>query len=444
MKMPTHFSGWIFILTVVMLVASIACFGSVYSWAWAGIGTIFVALTIIVLFRQQWRGHALVWNPILWPVLGFGLLVFWQWAAGHTAYRADTLTGLAQLSIAGCVLYLGLYCFEREKNLDQLATTVWVVTGILAIEAIVQYFTSNGLIYWFHQAAYASPVGPYVNRDDFAGCMEMLLPLSTVYAFRVRHSKRGQPPIGTWVARGIFPSLGIASIIMSQSRGGFLVLASEFALACILMVILRKHHRWKVKYMVFAAAALVALSALLGWQPLIDRIANLSDPTERFRLLVAMSSWHIFRDHMLSGAGFNSFRWIYPGYQSFDTGQIWYQAHDEYAQLLAETGLAGALAVLIFMGLFVRRYVLMIRNVRARHSAVRIAAATGCFGLMLHSWIDFQFHIPANTFLYFFLVGAMFASTHDRMGRTRSTRAVNGVGVKDEVWAVQPPGSAGI
>ena len=63
-----------------------------------------------------------------------------------------------------------------------LRWTVLAYTFVLALFAIFQFFSSDGLIYW-HVRTSGWTFGSYVNHNHYAGLMEMLIPLSIASAF---------------------------------------------------------------------------------------------------------------------------------------------------------------------------------------------------------------------------------------------------------------------
>jgi O-antigen ligase len=153
-------------------------------------------------------------------------------------------------------------------------------------------------------------------------------------------------------------------------------------------------------------AALLAAALLFFWMAprhLAERMATMADsahPPEvawHGRLVAARDSLGIFRDHPWLGAGLGSFATVFPRYQSFPSDFRWDHAHNDYAEVLAETGLAGGVAVLTALSLF---FWLAFRNPRERlrHRAgwMQLAAALGCCGMLVHSFADFNLHIPAN------------------------------------------------
>ena len=81
-------------------------------------------------------------------------------------------------------------------------------------------------------------------------------------------------------------------------------------------------------------------------------------------------------------------------------------AHNDYVEAVAETGLVGALLILSALALFLR---LAFRDwghpFRSQAGWIRLGAAIGCCGLLLHSLLDFNLHIPANAAWFAALAG---------------------------------------
>ena len=124
------------------------------------------------------------------------------------------------------------------------------------------------------------------------------------------------------------------------------------------------------------------------------------------RKSMALDSLRMWRDHPVLGVGLGDFETAYPRYQSFPTNLWIDHAHNDYAEAVAETGLVGALLILSALALFLR---LVFRDwgrpLRSQANWVRLGAAIGCCGMLVHSFLDFNLHIPANAAWFAVLAG---------------------------------------
>jgi O-antigen ligase len=281
-------------------------------------------------------------------------------------------------------------------SLSGLRWTLVLYTFILSLFAIFQFFSSQGLIYW----RVPSPgwtFGPYVNHNHYAGLMEMLIPLAIASALP---GLRRHPSA---VLLGFGLLIPVASLLLSGSRGGFMAFMAEIVLAAVLVFIYGPRHARRVVAAV-GGAALLAAGLLFIWmapREVAERLAKLggaAHPSEvelGHRLAAARDALGIWRDHPWLGAGLGSFETAFPRYLSFPSDARWDHAHNDYAEALADTGLAGAVAILAAIVLFCR---LAFGNLRLRHRAgwLPFAAALGCSGILVHSFADFNLHMPAN------------------------------------------------
>ena len=208
--------------------------------------------------------------------------------------------------------------------------------------AIFQFFSSQGLIYWMVKSP-GWTFGPYVNHNHYAGLMEMLIPLSVASALPALRRHPSAAVLGCIIL------IPIASLLLSGSRGGFISLLVEVLLAAVLIFWCGPRHARKATALV-GGAALVAAALLFFWMAprhIAERLATMGDSTHppevelRDRLVAARDSLGILRDHPWLGAGLGSFETAFPRYQSFPSDFLWDHAHNDYAEALAETGLAG-------------------------------------------------------------------------------------------------------
>jgi O-antigen ligase len=124
----------------------------------------------------------------------------------------------------------------------------------------------------------------------------------------------------------------------------------------------------------------------------------------------ALAGLRMFRAHPWLGTGLGSYEIVAPRYRRTPSDLLWDHAHNDYAEALAETGLVGALLILSSLVLFFNS---AIRNPQSAIGStldpLRLGATLGCIGLLVHSFSDFNLHIPANAAWFAFCAGLAMA-----------------------------------
>jgi len=251
--------------------------------------------------------------------------------------------------------------------------------------------------------------GTYVNRNHFAGLLEMALPFPLMYAVALLNRNR-QKPLS--VKRAFAASAGFsiaalifAAVLESLSRMGFLACLAALFTAGALSVSMRR----RPLLIAVVVLATLALLVLLPPDALLERMSNLSAPGEissGVRVQIWRDTLALFRAFPLFGCGAGAYQSALLRYKTAAPLNTVDYAHNDYLQLLAELGIAGfvILAAAIF-GL-VRT---MIRNWRIAPDAgarnLNIACVSGLVALLLHSAADFNLYIPANALALAWICG---------------------------------------
>jgi O-antigen ligase len=480
-------------LLLAILFAAPLAFGAVQPWAWAALGMVAVLLLAWWAVASVRQGMVrIVWPPLYVPLLAMLALGAAQLFGHSTLDAIATREALLKLSIALIFFFLaaqffspaspkssrhrvtetqsdpwrqpkadsslrcaslGMTCHpdpagagegsafssgsDRAMRVLGLAVTVYALA--LAVFAIVQFFSSPGLIYWTVKPRWGGWVfGPYVNHNHYAGLMEMLIPLAAVYVFSrpPRHPAR--------LLLGFAVCVAVASVLLSGSRGGLIALGAEVLILAAILVrrvpgggFCRGRACPTLSWMQPSAAGygkpypylgipgrrlaaagalgMVVAVSLFLWMDRGDILKRFSDtasltctPEATFgeRRLVALDTLRMFRHRPITGAGLGSFETAYPPYRSFPSDFEWDHAHNDYAEALAETGLVGLALILVSLVLFLG---LAFSNLgeRLRHESgwMQLGAALGCSGLLVHSLVDFNLHIPANAAWFAFCAG---------------------------------------
>ena len=403
-----------------MLVAfSVLAHGVVEPWSEA---VLEVGAAVLLL---AWAARALtgddfqvVWNPLLGPLVALWIVAAVQWIAGLSAVPFLTQIELLKYS---ALLALFFLCVQSFRTRAHWHTFVWflLILGFgVSLFAILQHFTFNGKIYWVREIPFGGiPFGPYVNRNHFAGLMELLIPPGVAILI-LGGERRDQLPLIT-----LFTLLPIGALFLTASRGGIMSFLAEMGFLVILIILRRREKKELV-----AGAAVVTLAAILvswlGIGSALERFATYKslEVSEGMRLAMVQGSLHIFRDHPIMGTGLGTLQEVFPLYETIYTGFIVNHSHNDYAEALAETGAIGGLCFLAFLVLlFWTGWKLLAVDQEAKNFAYHAGALVACLGLLVHGTVDFNFHIPSNA-LIFLLQAALATSAipiSDSSGRQR-------------------------
>jgi len=382
-----------------LIAFSVLALGAVEVWS-VSILEVGAALLFICWAIIAWRtpGATIHWNLLHASVLGLLLVGFAQLAFGGSAYPYLTRVMLLKVAAYFLLLFLFTQLFRERKDLQRLAWFLMVFCFLVSLLGIVQHFTSDSEILWISKwkVEHGMPFGPYVNRNHFAGFVELTLPTGlALLAFR--GVKRDLFPLAT-----LLTVIPVSAIILSASRGGIIGLALEIAALALLV---RSRKAWKGQRGIIAAmVALLAVGAVawVGTSRAIERFSGtLQEATLGRRASMFRGAAHIFLDHPIKGSGLGTLVDVFPAYETAYDGKLIDHVHNDYIEGLAETGLLGGICGAIFLWAV---YSQGRRNFAAEQGhfsrGLHAGAIMAVSGLLLHSFVDFNLQIPANALLF--------------------------------------------
>ena len=156
--------------------------------------------------------------------------------------------------------------------------------------------------------------GSYVNPDDFAGLIELVLPLAMAYTVMGRMSATLK------VLLGYASLVMLTGLVVAKSRGGALATVATLALFCV--ILLYQEDYWK-RGLVAALLLAVAGGALLyQFSGLMERFndGGLFGKGDGRKLYWFVAE-RLFHQHPLWGIGPGLFRYEFLGYTT-DWGQV--------------------------------------------------------------------------------------------------------------------------
>jgi O-antigen ligase len=387
---------------ICLLVAfAVAAHGVVEPWSEA-ILELGAAVLLIVWGIVGTRGGELEirWNWLYLPLLallGFGLA---QCVFGLSFYTYATEIELLRW---GAIALLGFLAVAAFRSAGDMKSFVWFLLSLgfcVALFGIIQYFTFNGKLYWFRVLRQGGlPFGPFVNRNHFAGFIELIVPMGLAVLFHGAVRRDKLPLLALFV---VFP---IGALVLSASRGGIF----SFLFELLLLALLVRTRRGGRSQLLVATGLALLVAVLVAWLGIGQTVQRfkMSGPQELSqdrRVAMLEDTAQIFRQHPWTGTGLGTLETVYPGYETYYDGLVVSHTHNDYLELLADAGVVGGACGLAFLVLLFWFGLSNLHQAGSRVSrSFHAGALVGCVGLLLHGLVDFNFHIPSNALLFLLL-----------------------------------------
>lgn len=349
----------------------------------------------------------LLWPPLSWVVLAFAALAIGRYLTADIEY-------VARLEMIQVLMYAFLFfaivnnLYRQESVQITSFTLIFLAMGISCF-AVFQFLTRSNQV-WDYVSPYPGRAsGTYISPNNFAGFLEMLLPLAMACVL----VGRMKPVVR--ILLGYSALVMLVGMAVTFSRGGWV--AVVVALLVILgTLIFHRNHRLPA-FLLLAVLAVGGtvfvtnyLSQTLSYMRRVD--SDLQDKPENvlnFRRGMWTAAEQMWRDHFWWGVGPAHYDYRFREYRPESIQMSPDRAHNDYLNLLADWGATGGIIVLAGLVTFgagwrkTWKYVRPAENDFSRGLSNRFAfflgASAGLFALAIHSVLDFNLHIPANAIL---------------------------------------------
>jgi O-antigen ligase/polysaccharide polymerase Wzy-like membrane protein/tetratricopeptide repeat protein len=325
-----------------------------------------------------------------------GLAGLAGWSAVSAARSSSPSRALVVLPL---IMWYGIVYLGAAGAFKAGAGTS-LVNGLVcggAVQAVVGLFDR-----WGAQDPMARTSGTFYSINPFAGFLVLLLPICVARALGARRGR-----VLLWTTLG---AVMVAGLITSGSRGGLLCALGGFVLVLFLS---KERLRARMARGVLIACLGIALSWFLSSSFAVGRSGSagsvlkarsgteLTDAGQRLHWW--LGAVRIWRDQPLLGSGPGTYGVALFSHQ--DSSWAWsMSAHNAYAQALAETGLAGAL--LLVLAVVWSAWCALRARRRSAAPVLAIALAAGLCFAAVHAFVDVDFDYAALAGVFFLLGGA--------------------------------------
>jgi len=404
-------------------------FGSVEAWS---IGLIRLAACLLVVlwaFHGARTGAFVVSTSLLQaPLYGAAAWALLQaLPIGGSAISVDPfLTTQAAVNFAALAVFTScaLIALDSPGRLERAGMVLFWFGFVLSVFGIIQNFTGTRSLYWIRESPVINFFGPFVNKNHFAGLMEILLPLGLgpLMSGAVPRDRR---MMMIFVAATI-----LAAVALSRSRGGVLAVVAEVGLLVALTAVARRSasgERRAAPAIAAIFAAIVLVGALVAWLsagPIVESLAELpaeiSSTAETSRGEIWKATVSLIGAHPVTGSGFGAYGTaILRHWPSTEYSTLLY-AHNDYLQVVADAGIPGALLAILFAGVVGTSLVRAVRITDPGLRGLAFGAGAGCIGLLIHSVVDFNLQIPSNAIAFLYASAILVRAT--AIGRSAPTK----------------------
>ncbi|MGB7746948.1 MAG: O-antigen ligase family protein [Verrucomicrobiia bacterium] len=349
----------------------------------------------------------LFWPPLGWVVLAFATLAVGRYCTADIEYVARLET--IQVLMYAFLFFVIVNNLSRQESAQIVSFTLIFLAMGISCFAIYQFLTHSNRV-WDYVSPYAGRAsGTYISPNNFAGFLEMLLPLAMAYIL----VGRMKPVVR--ILLGYAALVMLAGMVVTFSRGGWV--AVTLALLGLLgILVFHRNHRLPalLLLMVLVGGGMIFVTKYLSKTlSFIQRVeTGLQDKPENvldLRRGMWMAAEQMWLDHFWWGVGPGHYDYRFREYRPENVQMSPDRAHNDYLNLLADWGAAGGvivLAGLVAFGAGLRKtwkYVRPPENDFSRGMSNRFAfflgASAGLLALAVHSVVDFNLHIPANAVL---------------------------------------------
>ena len=344
--------------------------------------------------------------------------------AGHTGHTLSvapyqTVSHLLLLVTYLTAFYLVLLVCEHRDAKKRLVYALIALGGFEAFYGLVQYLTGWQQIFAYVKKYYLEDAtGTYINRNHFAGLLEMVLPFTVALGLRLAGKLRRAAQSSEAKARSLLsaaellPLAGLlflavvifTALIFSRSRMGILsALASLMAvLALAGSSSLSKRTRAVVGALFFLG--IIGIVVWVGSDPVVMRFEILGqeyNQTGQNRISIWRDTLNLIHQRPLLGTGLGTFSVAYTSVQTAFLNHLVDHAHCDYLEVVSELGVPGG--ILVFGSIF---WILVraVRRYRKAEDHFDTAICLGCIGsitaILVHSLADFNLYIPANALVF--------------------------------------------
>lgn len=372
--------------------------GSVQDWSIAFIHLLsLVALTAflqktVITWKWHWISTPLDKPIVILIILGILSTVF-------SEHRYVSIWALILMINYIVIFYLVVHLIQTRDQSHQIIAVITGTAAFLAVFGLFKWAGVNPFPWWEYGGAAYGTYGlesTFGHYNHLAGYMEMAIPLALglfLTGLKKQHS----------VLMAILAILLFLSLIFSLSRGGWI---GSMVGLLFFAVFLPSHGRFKKRFVSITLIAGFFLIAfiVLSHTSTVERIITLEQKTEistfQHRIRVWEGVIEMIKVHPLLGTGPGTFSLIFSQFQPPGFERRIAVALNDYLHFTAEVGLFLVPVIAWMCFLIYKNGLGKLTNQSRLVQGMTLGALAGITSILVHSFSDYNMHIPANAILF--------------------------------------------
>jgi O-antigen ligase len=438
------------LLLALVLFATPLAFGGVEPLAYSLMEITLFFCVFLLLVKQTREGKIRVWLPI-WPVLyacwagvqivplpatwiaklspmrKFDGALAGLWPAGLSwtalsIYPHDT--ELAFLKFLGYLsaFLLAAHFFNSRQGKSTTVRALLLIGSFEAVYGLFQYLTGWQKIFTYTKEFFTEEAtGTYINRNHFAGLLELTLPFAVAMAFYAFQKTGERHPISRGQNKGgldpaafemlfyfFLTIIMLIALLFSRSRGGIISAVISLIFIVLLGFINLERKSWTLGIS-FMLILVMGYGLWIGLGPVLDRFEltlETNPMNQEGRISMFRDEVRLIRDHPLAGTGLGTFGIAIRPYQTTGVSREVGNAHDDYLEVASDTGVTGAgLLFLPIFYLFFKMTSSFLDDPRRFRRSITLGCIGSTLAILIHSAVDFNLQIPANALIFAAVLG---------------------------------------
>jgi tetratricopeptide (TPR) repeat protein/O-antigen ligase len=401
--------------------------GSVRPWAEVAIEGLVVLLVVLSIVRMlAAREVSVRLTPLLWPGVAMAVLVAWQVISptGSVSPHATQASARLYGAYLGLLLVVSSLSITRAR-VARLATVMVVWSVLLAGVGFARLLgvAVPGLgPAWTGMTGRLTSTFVNPNHQALYFSLALFVALGLVLRPSTHWGRIGSTRSGQGGESGALSGVHVRvlltggafmlalALVLTLSRGG-MVSALAGLLAMLSLAIVGRVPARAVVPMLFVVFGALVYVGWVGLDAVADRFALVVwEQVSDVRWPIWESTLRVVGDAPIAGVGLGAFQDGFSAYRPLEVPaeKVVDYAHNDFLQLLAETGIAG---LLIALWAFTALLTFTVRRWRVRRDPfVRgfvLSGVGGVVAAMVHSVVDFGLHMPANAVVLVVIAGLL-------------------------------------